>query len=418
MFRKTNKRSVKSLFLLLPLLLLQLLVNAQALKVVGYLPSYRFDLNSSIDYCKVTNLNIAFANPDSEGNLQIDNFDKIINTAKQQNANIVICISLGGGELPDNLKKHWSDLIDKPENRPGFIKKIVDFVETKNLDGVDFDLEWSAVTTGYSDFVIALNDSLKTHNKLLSAALPATYRYPQITNAALQVFDFVNIMAYDATGPWSPNKPGQHSSYNFAEQAVTFWKNQNVAKENLVLGVPFYGYNFDNSSNVFSFTYATMVSKNNSYADIDQVGKAYYNGRPTIEKKVELAAKEVSGIMIWELGQDKYDSYSLLSTIHNKFTSLGKITTGLCGNVVSANEIADNGIKIYPNPATDNITIESNNIDKIEISVFNIYGQKLLMQSQVQMSTYNLNIANLPRGVYLIKTKNRGNVKVHRVIFQ
>ena len=33
------------------------------------------------------------------------------------------------------------------------------------FDGVDVDLEWSHVTTGYSDFVIELRDALKAQAK-------------------------------------------------------------------------------------------------------------------------------------------------------------------------------------------------------------------------------------------------------------
>jgi len=410
--------STKKLFILLSLFLFQISIQAQSTKVVGYFPSYRFDLHRLVDYCMVTHLNICFANPDSEGNLHINSFTEVINSAKLNNPDIVICISLGGGALSDNVKQNWSNLIDEPANRPAFIKKIVSFVESKNLNGVDFDLEWSAVTSGYSDFVIALNDSLKAHDKLFTAALPATYRYPQITDDALEIFDFINLMAYDATGPWSPNNPGQHSSYNFAKQSINFWKNQGLPKEKLVLGVPFYGYNFDDKNNVFSFTYATMVNKNTANADIDQVGKAYYNGRPTIEKKVELASKETSGIMIWELGQDRYDDYSLLTAIHNKFTQLGKIATGLCGNVVSIDEIAENSIKIYPNPATNFINIDNNNTDKLEISITNIYGQILLTGFVNQFDISRIDITQLPRGMYLVKTKNRGITKVQKVIFQ
>ena len=39
--------------------------------VVGYLPTWRFSLNNSIEYCKITHLNLAFANPDADGNLII-----------------------------------------------------------------------------------------------------------------------------------------------------------------------------------------------------------------------------------------------------------------------------------------------------------------------------------------------------------
>ncbi len=402
---------MNKILILVFLLFTQILVSAQSSKVVGYLPYYRFDLNNSIDYCKVTHLNLSFANPDSDGNLKIKSFTNIVNTARQQNPNVVICISLGGGALSAEVMQNWKNLIDIPANSPAFISKIINFVESKNLDGVDFDLEWNAVTSGYSNFVIALNDSLKAHNKLFTAALPATYRYSQITNAALQVFDFINIMAYDATGPWSPNKPGQHSSYNFAKKGIQFWKNQNVNSDKLVIGVPFYGYNFVSSSNVYSFTYAEMVNKNVAYADVDNVENAYYNGRPTIENKVELASNEVSGIMIWELGQDRFDEYSLLTTIHNKFTALGFTTTGLCGNIVSIDEISEVIFKVYPNPATNIITVKNKGINGFKVSLLNIYGQKLPVYLQDRFNSLTINVEGLPRGIYLIQIENDGFLK-------
>lgn len=55
-----------------------------------------------------------------------------------------------------------------------------------------------------------------------------------------------------------------------------------------------------------------MVNTSIFNADRDNSGFSYYNGRTTIEKKVELAANETSGIMIWEVGQEQFDEYSLL----------------------------------------------------------------------------------------------------------
>jgi GH18 family chitinase len=56
----------------------------------------------------------------------------------------------------------------------------------------------------------------------------------------------------------------------------------------------------------------------------------FYNGRPTIKSKVKLASEKVSGIMIWELGQDSFSEFSLLKTIHNQYKDLGYKTTSLC----------------------------------------------------------------------------------------
>ena len=299
-------------------------------RVVGYLPSYRFDSNENIDYCKLTHLNLAFANPGSNGKLMINDFSGVVVRARNENSNIKIYISIGGGYLTDEQASIWSNSIDIKDNRPVIINEIVNFVVDNSLDGVDVDLEWQYVTSGYSDFVIELKSALSTKGKSMTAALPGTTKFDNITEEALQTFDFINIMAYDFTGPWNPTASGQHSSYNNAVESINFWKNTGVSKSKLTLGVPFYGYDFSNSSNVTSFTFGQMISTNNSYSEIDNVGMKYYNGRPTIKSKVKLASEQVSGIMIWELGQDSFSDYSLLKTIHKEYNNLGFKTSGLC----------------------------------------------------------------------------------------
>ena len=299
-------------------------------RVVGYLPSYRFDSNEKIDYCKLTHLNLAFANPGSNGKLIINDFSGVVVRARNENNNIKIYISIGGGYLTDEQASIWSNSIDIKDNRPIIINEIVNFVVDNSLDGVDVDLEWQYVTSGYSNFVIELKSALSAKGKGMTAALPGTTKFDNITQEALQTFDFINIMAYDFTGPWNPTASGQHSSYNNAVESINFWKNTGISQSKLTLGVPFYGYDFSNSSNVTSFTFGQMVSTNNSYSEIDNVGMKYYNGRPTIKSKVKLASEQVSGIMIWELGQDSFSDYSLLKTIHKEYNNLGFKTSGLC----------------------------------------------------------------------------------------
>ena len=299
-------------------------------RVVGYLPSYRFDSNEKIDYCKLTHLNLAFANPGSNGKLIINDFSGVVVRARNENSNIKIYISIGGGYLTDEQASIWSNSIDIKDNRPIIINEIVNFVVDNSLDGVDVDLEWQYVTSGYSNFVIELKSALSAKGKGMTAALPGTTKFDNITQEALQTFDFINIMAYDFTGPWNPTASGQHSSYNNAVESINFWKNTGISQSKLTLGVPFYGYDFSNSSNVTSFTFGQMISTNNSYSEIDNVGMKYYNGRPTIKSKVKLASEQVSGIMIWELGQDSFSDYSLLKTIHKEYNNLGFKTSGLC----------------------------------------------------------------------------------------
>lgn len=302
-------------------------------RIVGYLPEYRFHLSDEISYCKLTHLNLAFANPDSDGNIMMTDIAEVVSDARADNPDIMICISLAGGGLTMEEAANWANLIDMASNRPGFIQNIVNYVLDNGLDGVDVDLEWDHVTSGYSDFILELDVALNAHNKLLTVAFPQI-RYSNVTDAALNAFDFINIMSYDAKGPWAPSSPGQHSSFQFSQDGIRFWAEDiGIPEEKLTLGVPFYGYNFVNATTVNAFTYDDMIRANENNANLDQVGTSYYNGIPTITSKVNLANdNDIGGIMIWELGQDSFDEYSLLNTIHEEYTRLRVLTSGLCGN--------------------------------------------------------------------------------------
>ena len=306
-------------------------------RVVGYLPTYRFSQNDKIEYCKLTHLNIAFANPESDGTILLPNnssgitLENIMSTAKSKNNEIKIFISLAGGGIGSTALERWKNFLANPQDRSVLVNKIISFVIDNNLDGVDVDLEWEAVTQGYSDFVIELKSALTSKGKGMTAAFPGETKFDNITDEALQTFDFINIMAYDYTGPWNPSSAGQHSSYNHANQSINFWKNSvGISADKLVLGVPFYGYDFSDVTKTTAVTFSSMVGLKNSNADIDNVGFKYYNGRPTIRSKVQLASTEVGGIMIWEIGQDSFSEYSLLKTVHKEFDKLGIKTTELC----------------------------------------------------------------------------------------
>ena len=306
-------------------------------RVVGYYTTGSFSLNDKIQYCKLTHLNIAFANPQIDGTMVLpgnsgDLLKNVMDTARSQNSNIKIYIAIGGGYITDEMWNTYKNFLANPQDRPILIDKIVSYVLDNGFDGVDVDLEWKYVTTGYSDFVIELRDALKEQSKGISAAYPSETRYSLVTDEALNALDFINLMVYDYTGPWNPS-PGQHSSYNHAKRGIHFWKNKvGINPSKLTLGVPFYGYDFQNSTTVKSFTYGSMVASDVSSSEKDNVGKKYYNGRPTIANKVKLASQNLSGIMIWRIGADSFSEYSLLETIHKTYTDLGVETTSLCGN--------------------------------------------------------------------------------------
>lgn len=356
----TDKHRQPGWFLLFFLILWLDTAIAQDFKVIGYLPTYRFSYQDDISYTKLTHLNLAFANPDMDGNMSFGNVETAPIVTIAHNANVKVFASLGGGYLEPAWETAWNSLM-LPQNRPAFIHKIIQFLAENDFDGADMDIEWQFVTDLYSGFVLELKDSLAAHDYPLSVALPGSYRYPEISAAALNAFDWVNMMIYDLTGPWDPSNPGQHSPMWWTISCIDYWMEQGVPADRLTLGVPFYGYDFSVNP-VSSVTFRSMVQANPAYAFLDQVDQKFYNGINTIAAKTELALAEVSGIMIWEIGQDAFGTiseYSLLMTIDQTIN-----------NATSITEIHGSALTIFPNPVGDVLQVQTEQrvIEKIQIS--------------------------------------------------
>lgn len=397
---------MKHLLLLLSIVALLPPISAQSdFKVIGYLPYYRFGHNAQIEYERLTHLNLAFANPDMQGNLSLggQDIEPILQSARQ--AGLSVFLSLAGGALTNEWEQAWEHLM-LPENRSAFIHKIVQYVEGYELDGVDFDLEWGHVNEKYSPFVLELRDSLTAHNLLLTAALPATYRYPQISDQALAAFDWINIMAYDLTGSWDPNNPGPHSPYSFALSSIFYWRGQGVADERLTLGVPFYGYQFA-GPNVTAHSYRTIVGWDPANAYQDQAGQTYYNGIPTIQSKTELALSQVSGLMIWELGQDAFSELSLLRAIDETINGTSPTEAEVAGDLA---------IQLYPNPFQQQLQLENPSAADWQVQLLHFNGQPIGERSLPSGGSLSWDTAALPAGFYLLRARNAQAQHTYKLI--
>ena len=220
-------------------------------KVIAYVPNW-VDLNSfssSIQYSKLTHINIAFENPDANGYLSFNSgSNTIINAAHAQN--VKVFVSLGGGAVSEGgaIRDNYFNLITS-SNRTAFIQKIYDYVVAHNFDGVDVDLEGPAINGDYGAFVIALANKLHANGKQITAALSEGYGGANVPSSTFAAFDWINIMAYDATGPWAPGSPGQHSPYSMAVNQFNYWTGRGLPASKAIIGLPFYGYGFGASAN-------------------------------------------------------------------------------------------------------------------------------------------------------------------------
>ncbi len=374
---------------------------AQNFKVVGYLPHYRFQKIENINLDQLTHLNIAFGNPNMEGKIQVGGKDlkPIVEEAKQ--LDLKVLLSLGGGALLRSWQAAWARWM-LPERRGEFIGNIVRFLQECQMDGVDVDLEWKYVDEHYSGFILDLRDSLKLHDLLLTAAFPGNHRYEDLTDEALQAFDFVNIMAYDLKGPWSRRSPGDHSPLSFARESIDFWKEQQLDPDKIVLGLPFYGYHFG-KTRVSTFAYSRMIERDTARAFLDRVGASFYNGIPTIMEKTAMALEEAGGVMVWELGLDAENEYSLLNAISERIDSL-----------TTLNPLPD--FRFYPNPVIDLLQIESaETIDDARLYLFDSDGRFVFFR-RLSGQTWEVDASGLPSGIYNIILTKDGSSSMHQVI--
>ena len=283
-------------------------------KVVGYI--YNLSNADSLDYSRLTHLNIAFENPDVNGNLSFTAIDSFL-VQQAHLHNVKVLISIGGGLISENeiQRALYFDFIGK-EKRAFFVQKLTQYTVAHHFDGIDVDLEGPAINKDYGDFISSLSDALKANGKLLTAALSHGNGGSNVATVTLQLFDFINIMAYDATGPWNPKISGQHASYEFAVTCLDYWLGRGVSKEKAILGVPFYGYGFGPSYNTDGYYYTDLIKKFPGAENLDQVGDTiYYNGIPTIKAKTRLGMNKGGGVMIWQLAHDANGSKSLLVAI-------------------------------------------------------------------------------------------------------
>jgi GH18 family chitinase len=301
--------------------------TSSSFKIVGYYPidvAMKVD-TSEVPFNKLTHIILAFVNPDSAGNLNQDFAALTSFTKAAHSHHVKVLYSIGGG----TYVAQYHTLL-KDGKRQQLIKNFVSTVMQYDADGIDVDLE-SGYAFGpetdpnYGVFIKELTQSLKAKNKLITAALPSSPGNV-VTHDVLTQFDFINIMSYDHTGPWTPDRAENHASYSAAMDDLNYYLNTlKVPKDKLVLGVPFYGHGFGPSLTDPVIPWMTYKEIVTTYAGAEWVDHwhmpngyiMYYNGIPTIKNKTQLAMKKAAGIMIWEVMYDLPGSRkSLLNAIY------------------------------------------------------------------------------------------------------
>jgi len=341
-------------------------------KVVGYVPNW-IDINSfanTLDYSKVTHLNIAFENANSSGNLSFNTAENNLITKAHAN-HVKVLVSIGGGSASEDATQRniYFNLISSSK-RAAFIQKLTAYVTAHNLDGLDIDLEGPAINADYGNFIRDLANALHPMGKIITAAVSEGYGGANIATATLPYFDFVNIMAYDATGPWDPDTPGQHSSYAYAQSAISYWQGRGLTAAQTILGLPFYGYGFGAAFRDDEYPYSEIVNTYPGAENQDQVGNTiWYNGIPTIKAKTTLALQKGAGVMIWQLASDATGAKSLLLAINQVIKGSGTDTQAPTAPAnLRATTTTTTSVALAWNASTDNVAVTSYEVFKGAVS--------------------------------------------------
>ena len=90
-----------------------------------------------------------------------------------------------------------------------------------------------------------------------------------------------------------------------------------------------------------------------------------------------------------------------------------KISCTNC-EIVNVPELEKNNPTVYPNPATNNFTVNLGNDEKANIELFNIVGQ--MVYSETITGSAQVNVANLHSGVYMLKVNQNGKTYTTKVV--
>lgn len=227
------------------------------------------------------------------------------------------------------------DLIADSSSSNKLVDNIVSLVISKGYDGIDINFEnlMAEDRDTFSAFIAKLAGKLHGKDKLLAVDVygktyePGFWSGPQAHDyKALGVsVDELRIFAYD----YSPSTIGPITPYTWLEQVVAFAVTQ-VPREKLIIGIPLYGYEWNNKNTedkkTLTWIDATNIaSTNNASIKWDKSENApnfsyddktvwFENSESTGRKLNLVNTYNIGGIQLWRLGGEDPQTYKVLKT--------------------------------------------------------------------------------------------------------
>lgn len=242
---------------------------------------------------------------------------QLIKRCHEHGVKVELCF---GGEW---LDKRYVKMSGSANLRKAFVDQLLGQVKTYGFDGVNNDWEYPSSSDGsqHGNLLLMRELSNALHapgvGKTLSMAINCgKYQGSYTKGIDRGVFDCCDwfaSMCYDDDQP--------HSPFSLLNDSFNYWVYaRSMPAKKFVGGMPCYGRGtrkegYWNKAK----TYRNLVRNYGADPDADEVETdgfiTNYNGRRTIERKVEyLVEMNTGGYFFWEAGQDMTDTCSLVRT--------------------------------------------------------------------------------------------------------
>lgn len=317
-----------------------------ALRVTGYYAAWMQDAvpPSALALEAVTHVIHFSLVPRADGTL--DAAENVLSAAHVRDAVAAVhaagrkvLVSVGGAGTRDGFVGAWS-----PARRDAFVSRIVQFVASNGYDGVDIDVEplLDADADAFRAFARALHRALRARlpDALLTAAVADA---PSVYTPVQTLFDQLNVMTYDLSGPWpgwvtwhnaaldngGARFPSTGAPLPTATARINAFVRSGIDRARLGVGIDFYGYDWTGASGplqpiagvtmrplsydeVFTRYASRGEMRWDPAARVPYVSVAASRGEPahfvsfddarSAVEKVGYARREgLGGVMIWEL---------------------------------------------------------------------------------------------------------------------
>ncbi len=415
-------------------------------RVVGYYPMW---LKSTLPAANVrfdciTHVNHAFAWPNADGTIDSDDGASvdtaIIGAAHRAGRKILLSFGGAGTTQTANFALVAADTA----LRRKFIGNVVAHLSQFQYDGADLDWEGPATAADRSNEVALVGELRAAFRKadttwLITMAVGISdYSGQWVDYAGLEPsVDWFNAMCYDIFGSWSPytghnapmvEPPGHSADWSVTQGINYIHTTRNVPPGQITLGLPFFGQKFTGTAGLYTpFVSAAEITYTGVRTDMaggwtyawDTVSQVPYLVDPgktsldSFDDSSSIAVKcryaksiGLSGVMIWALGEDLWDSgQPLMSAVARAMSAPTDVVSPLPVN-------APGGFVLYgsyPNPFNPSTTVRYSipRRSMVTLLVYNSIGQEVARLAggvqEAGMHEVRFDAGGLASGMYLCR---------------